>query len=194
MKHVLSAMRSRLPARLSALIGCRRGASAVEFAILCPVFITFILGLFEVGWALYIQSAIEGALRLGARYGITGQGGTDTARKAAILARINDYTFGSVTVSEGDIDEKIYQSFNEVGLPEPWTDTNSNGLKDAGEWTDLNGNGQWDEDRGVSGVGGTGDIVRYEVRYTLQPLTGFVQAFVSGIPLKATTVVQNEPY
>jgi hypothetical protein len=195
MNHLPSLSRLRLPARLAAFLRCARAGSAVEFAILCPVFLTLVLGMFEAAWVMYIQSAIEGALRQGARYGITGQGSDDVARKAAIIAEINNYTFGSVVLTDSDVDERVYQSFDEVGLPEPWVDANGNGQYDVGEtYTELNGVPGHQDDRGVSGVGGTGSIVRYTVTYMLPALTGFVQAFTGGIHLTATTVVQNEPY
>jgi hypothetical protein len=199
MKDFLSPIRSRMPARLSAFLGCTSGGSAVEFAILVPVYIMLLIGMFEVAWVMYIQSSMEGALRQGARYGITGQGGSDTARDAAILARLNEFTFGSVTITSGMVEKKKYASFSDVGLPEPFTDTvggpNDNNEYDVGEtYTDTNNNGQWDEDRGIDGVGNSGEVVRYRIEYTLQPLTGLVEAFTGGLHLSATTVVRNEPY
>jgi hypothetical protein len=191
--------------RLSAFLGCREGASLVEFALVLPLVLLFLVGMFEVAWLMYIESAMEGALRESARYGITGRGGDDAAREAEILARIEEYTFGSIQIDPSNIEKRVYQSFNDVGLPEPWTDMPGypnpgdppNGVYDPGEpFTEMTGDSpaSWDDDRGTVGVGASGEVVQYRLTYQWQPLTGVVQAFVGGINLEATTVVRNEPY
>lgn len=43
------------------------GASAVEFAIVAPIFLTLIYGLFQVGWALHCASSVRYALEESAR-------------------------------------------------------------------------------------------------------------------------------
>jgi hypothetical protein len=47
-----------------------RGQSLVEFALLLPVFILFIVVVFDLGRAIYYYSAIYNAAREGARYGV----------------------------------------------------------------------------------------------------------------------------
>ncbi|MBX6322635.1 MAG: pilus assembly protein [Rhodospirillaceae bacterium] len=165
----------------------------MEFALVVPILLLFVIGMIEVAWIMYVQSAMEGALRQAARYGITGQGAAD--RDSQILAELSKYTFGSITIDPSKLTKKVYSSFQDVGLPEPYTDANGNGKYDPGElYTDLNNNGQWDADRGKDGAGNTGEVVRYQFDYTLMPFTGIVQSFIGGIHLQASTVVKNEPY
>ena len=46
----------------------------------------------------------------------------------------------------------VYDSFEDIGKPEPLTDDNGNGSWDDGEaFIDVNGNGVWDEDMGEAG-------------------------------------------
>ncbi len=45
----------------------RRGAAAVEFALVAPLFTLLILGAVEVGRALQVQSALDNAVREGCR-------------------------------------------------------------------------------------------------------------------------------
>jgi Flp pilus assembly protein TadG len=47
-----------------------RGQSLVEFALLLPVFVLFIVVVFDLGRAIYYYSAIYNAAREGVRYGI----------------------------------------------------------------------------------------------------------------------------
>src|SRR5579884_3784762 len=47
----------------------RRGATAVEFALVAPVFFMFILGLIELGRGMMVQSLLENAARAGVRTG-----------------------------------------------------------------------------------------------------------------------------
>jgi len=46
-----------------------RGQSLVEFAILLPVFLIIVLGIFDLGRVIYDYSALHNAAREGARYG-----------------------------------------------------------------------------------------------------------------------------
>lgn len=67
----------------------RRGASAVEFAIVAPVFIMLVLGMIEVGRALMVQQVLINASRVGARNATTVAATEDTAVSAA-----EDYAAG----------------------------------------------------------------------------------------------------
>ena len=44
--------------------GDERGATIVEFAIVAPVFLTLLLGIFDFGHAIYAQSVLQGAFIL----------------------------------------------------------------------------------------------------------------------------------
>jgi len=60
----------------------RRGASAVEFAIVAPVFFLLIFGMFEFGRMIMVQQLLTNAARSGARVavidGATASGATST--------------------------------------------------------------------------------------------------------------------
>ena len=47
-----------------------RGQSLIEFAILLPVLLLLILGVFDLGRVIYYYSAIANAAREGARFGV----------------------------------------------------------------------------------------------------------------------------
>ncbi len=183
---------------LSRLIRCRRGATALEFALALPVILLLIVGMLEVAMIMFVNISVEGALREAARYGITGQAADEAARQQAILDTMERYTFGFVDIDQVDISFMVYDSFQDVGQPEPWDDDNGNGAYDAGEdYDDLNGNEEWDADRGTEGLGTSGDVVRYQIEYDWSLLTGYVAPLVGDdgvIRMHASITVRNEPW
>lgn len=47
----------------------RRGGTAVEFALLLPVFIALLVGVFDYGWMIYGKAMLDSAIHLGCRQG-----------------------------------------------------------------------------------------------------------------------------
>jgi len=81
--------------------------------------------------------------------------------------------------------------------PEPFTDSNGNGVRDPGEcFTDENGNGSWDQDPGAAGQGGASAVTVYTMTATYPRL--FPVAGLLGWPktqtISATTLLKNQPY
>lgn len=202
MKRAIQTLQRRGRGAAGAFLRCCHGASLVEFALVFPILIVFVVGLLEVGMMMFIQSAMEGGLRQASRWGITGQTVSGQSREQTIRAILEENTLGMIDFDAATISTKTYDSFSDVGQPEPFTDSpsgpNKNGTYDVGEaYTDLNGNTQWDADRGTTGVGNAGEVVSYTVDYHWVPLTGLISSFVGdgdGIPMSATTVVRNEPF
>ncbi len=58
-------LRRLLPTKAAA---CRRGATAVEFALIFPVFLAFVLGIIEVGRAMWIKGSLQYAVEETTRY------------------------------------------------------------------------------------------------------------------------------
>lgn len=66
------------------------GQSLVEFALVIPIFLLLLFGLFDVGRLVYVNNAISQAAREGARYGsVQNRSQTATSRTA-----IRDHTLG----------------------------------------------------------------------------------------------------
>lgn len=51
----------------------KRGAAAIEFAIVAPVFLAFMFSIFEVGWFYFVNSMVDAAATNAARILRTGQ-------------------------------------------------------------------------------------------------------------------------
>ena len=73
----------------------RRGASAVEFALVAPIFFLVAMGIFEFGRAMMVQQMLINASREGARNAIFQNSSTDSA----ITATIDHLTRSGLTIA-----------------------------------------------------------------------------------------------
>ncbi len=71
----------------------RRGASAVEFAIVAPIFFMVVLGIIEFGRMAMVQQMLTNAAREGCRIAVL-----DGATTASVRTKVNQYlTSGRIT-------------------------------------------------------------------------------------------------
>lgn len=183
---------------LRRLLACTRAASTVETAIVMPGLLLLFMAFIEVSMLLWVNMAMESALRVSSRFGLTGWAPVGTDRRTVILQMIQDRTLGMVTADSATITTLVYGDFSQIGMPEPYSDiAPANGRYDPGEpFVDVNGDGVWSPDMGKVGQGGPGDVVLYTITYKSSWLTP-IQAFVGGsgfTTLKASAVVRNEPW
>jgi len=66
----------------------RNGASAVEFALVAPIFFTMILGMIEVGRAFMTVHLLTDAARVGCRVGVI-EGKTNSDVKSAVNSHLS---------------------------------------------------------------------------------------------------------
>jgi Flp pilus assembly protein TadG len=81
----------------------QRGATLVEFAFILPVFVLFVFGVIDFGWAFAQNLDVKQTAREGARLAVV-DGGTTPGMdcptlKSAIKSRINDLNPAVATVS-----------------------------------------------------------------------------------------------
>jgi Flp pilus assembly protein TadG len=69
----------------------RRGANAIEFALILPVLVALLTGIMDYGWLYMVRTAATSAARVGARAGaFTAQDATpDSVAASAALAQWN---------------------------------------------------------------------------------------------------------
>lgn len=174
------------------------GAAALEFALVLPPLCLILLGMFEVSMLMFAQASMEGALREAARFGMTGSVSDPAQRQTQILAIIDQDTLNLFDMKDATISFEIYNSFSNVGKPEPFVDSNGNGKWDSGEsYTDVNSNAKWDADQGAAGVGASAQIVQYTVQYDWHVITPFMAPMFGTngkVHLKASVVLRNEPW
>ena len=108
----------------------RRGASAVEFAVVAPLFFMLVFGCIEFGRALMVQQILTNASRVGARQAITlNANESDVISTATNYATSTSVTGVSVTVTPnpatalaGDmVSVTVSVPFSNVSwIPAPW--------------------------------------------------------------------------
>ena len=182
--------RRGLPIRLAR---DERGTTLVEFAMVAPVLVVLLLGIFDLGYRSYAASVVQGALHDAARMATVG-GVTPTQIDARVRQRLNHFAeVGTLTTTTTS-----YYDFTGVGRPETITsDTAPIGeYNDTDCFEDANGNGEYDLDRGRAGTGNSDDIVRYQISITydrLFPVAGFL-GWPNTDTITANTVLRNQPY
>ena len=82
---------------------CRRGAAAVEFAIVAPVFFLMILGMIEIGRGVMVQQIITNASREGARVAVLA-GATTAEVETRVQDILTSATVNGATVQVLDED------------------------------------------------------------------------------------------
>ena len=149
---------SRLRA-LPLLRRLRRDSSAVtivEFAMVVPVMLLLLLGLFDLGYRAYAASVLQGALHDAARMATVG-GYSMTQIDTRVKTRLSNFaTRSTVTTAAAS-----YYEFSGVSQPEKVVgDTVPLNSYNAGDcFEDVNGNNAYDTDRGRGGTGNADDIV-----------------------------------
>ena len=174
------------------LIGDNRGVTVVEFALVAPVMLIGILGVFDLGFNMYTATLLQGAIHDAARDSTIE--GADTH---SVDAHVTDIVNDIAPNAHVTFKREFFKNFSDVGRPEDFTDSDGNGACDAGEpFVDVNGNGVWDTNRGTAGVGSARDAVLYTV--TVNYLRPFPVAKLIGqdgrYTLVARTVLRNQPF
>lgn len=173
----------------------RDGTTLIEFAIVAPVLMLMIFGLFDVAHTQYTGSVLNGAIQKAGR-DISLQ--SAAANETTIDTRVRDQVTSVMPRGSTVTIQKLSQfDFSDVNAPEDYTDLNNNGRCDAGEpYTDSNNNGSWNANRGRTGLGGARDVVVYTATVTyprLFPLFSMI-GLPANVTLRASTVLRTQPY
>lgn len=174
------------------IAGDEQGTTVMEFGLVSVVFITMLIGMFDIGQSAYAQAILNGAVQEAARTSSLETGDT-TVADARVLNLVNNVAPGATIQST----RTSYFDFNDIDRPEKWNDGNFDNTCNVGEtYVDENGNGQWDEDIGLSGNGGAGDVVIYTVTLTYDPLfpIPFWDNADATRSLEAVAIKKNQPF
>lgn len=182
----------RIGTFITALRDDEGGTTIMEFGLMATVFVTLLLGLFDLGQLAYTQSVLNGAVQTAARSSSLESGNTTNAD--AEVASIVRLTAPDAVVTTSRLS---YFDFDDIERAESWNDADNSGICDNGEsYSDENDNGMWDADIGENGNGGASDVIVYTVSVAYEPL--FPNPFIPGgsdkRELTSSTVKKNQPF
>ncbi len=173
-----------------------QGSTIIEMAIILPTFLMFIMGIFDVGYAAYTRTTLQGSIEEAARSStMESNNANQTVLNNQVRTMLRD-----VNVQAANnlvFERRNYKNFSDVSTPEDFTDGNGNGTRDPGEcYVDSNGNGGWDNDEARDGNGGADDVVlltattNYDRMFPLWKMLGEPQ----NLTLTARTILRNQPF
>lgn len=179
-------MRQGQTKRGQRFLKCRSGSSAVEFALVAPIFFALTFSILEAGYFFFIESAVEAANAKAARLIRTGQAQTNAISRDAFFDEICNVVklFGDCN-QRLTVDVARFSTFAELAA-----DIAAPVCRDA------------DPDQ-VNAIpyqaGGARDIVRVRVCYmhkSFNPGLGLNLEKAKGGAVKmfSTTIFRNEPY
>ena len=160
----------------------RKGATAVEFALIAGPFFFFLMALIEVAAVFFASTVIENAVLESAREIRTGQvqaGGMDAdGFRDAVCERIEVIA----DCARLEFDVRVFADFDNVAVTDPVTDDGDLQTDDFG----------YDP-------GDAGDIVMVRVFYRWPVITDFMRSSMSNLKDNktlhfATATWQNEPF
>ncbi len=174
------------------------GIAATEFAIVAPMFLLILMAIFDFGFAIYTKAVLQGAIEEGAR-----TASLENTQFSTIRTRVNQQVLTVLPASNPDtdisftIDPTYYENYNDLQLPEDFTDLNSNDQWDSNEcYVDRNGNRSYDTDVGLTGRGGAQDVVSINAKVDYKRIFPFWNMIgqPDRLTLEANTFLRNQPF
>ncbi len=153
-------------------LGNNRGVTAVEFALILPVFAFFIFGIIDMGYYLFTEHTLQFATREGVRLAmvggtLNGANGSPLSRAASIVQEIeNEAALAGISASSIQI--SIFPITSTYGDPTGWT--------------------------GEQNAGNPGDYMRVVASYSYHFFTPYMgQFFPNGVStITAQATYKNE--
>ena len=179
------------------------GVSTVEFAFIALPLCIIIMGGMELGHQSYVRSQLQGSLSDIARMASVEdpqfQASGDTLEER-ILHTLEERMEPIANDADIDLEISNFTDFSGVGKPEKLLrDVAGNGTYDQSDgdcFEDLNENGEFDLDAGREGLGGSNDVVVYEVALSQPRLFPVPTSagFGDDMKVSANIAIRTQPY
>jgi Flp pilus assembly protein TadG len=158
-----------------------RGTTIVEFALVLPIFLLLVFGIFDFGRYFFVEHTLQYATREGMRLALVGAGGgTSEERAASIIATIKGHVSLAVDPSDPSLSIYIFQIGSDYS--------------DPGNWQSFKNNPKPGDPGPNAGI--PGSYMRVRTRYTYEFMTPLIGAFFTGgggkILVEAQGTYRNE--
>jgi Flp pilus assembly protein TadG len=153
------------------------GGTAVEMALIAPLFLLLVFAAVELGLMLFVNAALDGATREAARAIRTGEAQLSGGALAAVRSRLCAQTGTLIDCNAVALDARVFGSFAAVSLPpltaQPGAPATVFNPGDAGQIVVLRA------------------VYRYEF---MLPMVAALLGDGGGDWLLATAIFRNEPF
>lgn len=174
------------------------GQTLVEFALVLPIILLVVVGVFDAGRAVYTTSTLSQAAREGARLAAVEAGciGISPLPPGAVRAPSDLSTKPGARVCPLDLASfktHVTDAVNRMAVslgPLSAIHLSCNagdGVDPApsGDWSEASGGNGCDDGAGAS-LGAPGELVSIRVEYTYQPITPIFGSILGSIPLSGS--------
>jgi Flp pilus assembly protein TadG len=165
-------------------VACKKGAAAVEFALVAAPFLALLVALFQTALVFFAGRVLDVVTDQASRYILTGQAQNSSMTQSGFATYVCNNTFALFNCANFMINVQNYNSFSSASTSAPTLTFNSKG-KVTNTWT--------------YSPGGPGDIVVVQVMYQWPVVLGPLGFNLSNLSngnrlLMSTAVFKNEPY
>jgi Flp pilus assembly pilin Flp len=201
MLQVILCQFTRKQQRSRKIVRDQRGATALEFGLVAPVFFLIFVGIIEVGLIMFGVTTVETATAIAAREAAIGAAsGTPPADlQDNIRQRVRDIAGGLVNGNSIVVTTAVDTDYGDLGLQEPCIPENPTNPCNcpSGNFEDYDGDGVFDCTIAPLNLGGPGDIISIKTSYAyafFTPLVGNLLGNASGrLIFESVAYYRNEP-
>jgi Flp pilus assembly protein TadG len=166
------------------LARCKKGAAAVEFALVAAPFLALLVALFQTALVFFAGRVLDVTTLQASRYILTGQAQNSNMTQSGFATYVCNNTFALFNCNNFMVNVQTYSTFSSATTSAPTLTFNSKGQV-SNTWS--------------YSPGGPGDIVVVQVMYQWPVVLGPLGFNLSNLSngnrlLMSTAVFKNEPY
>ena len=174
-----------------------RGQGLAEFAVVLPIFLLILFGVFDVGRLVYTNATLSQAAREGARVAATeaswiGVPGTACVSDESAIGPSNPGAHvcpADVTAFKGHVVTAVNRMAVSLGqISDVHVSCNLGDFVDpapSGDWTETAG-GNGCHDGSGNAISTSGDLVSVRIRQDYEPFTPFVSSIIGSLSLSGS--------
>ncbi|MEQ8666818.1 MAG: TadE/TadG family type IV pilus assembly protein [Rhodospirillales bacterium] len=185
---------TQLPERIRSFRRNRRGVTAVEFALVAPVFLYLLIGIFEVALMMFGIAMVETAAQNAARQLLTGTAQSSGDAEAAFQTELCNNLTVVYDCNDIILDVRTYASFTAVTIPDIKINGNGDLVYEDGDNDDSNDVLFTAE----FSAGGASEIMVVRAIYSWDFATPYIGTLIGDSSgrksLQTTVVFRSEPY
>jgi len=171
------------------------GQTLVEFALVLPIFMLILFGVFDAGRLVFTNSTLSQAAREGARLAAVEAGNVGLSDSDCVDTAADVGTSGGIGAKvcppslaslKTDVESAVDRMTAAVGpLAAVYFSCDPDGSAPSGAWTESSGGNGCDDGSGNS-LGAPGELVSVRIEHVYQPMTPVIGEIIGTITLSGS--------